>query len=40
MLRENDLYLPKKGWARIVLAASASRAGTALTGVGVRTGSH
>jgi integrase len=27
MLRELDLYLPKKGWGRIVLAASASRAG-------------
>ena len=26
MLRESDLYLPKKGWGRIVLAASASRA--------------
>jgi hypothetical protein len=26
-----DLYLPKKGWGRIVLAASASRAGTAWT---------
>jgi integrase len=31
MLRELDLYLPKKGWGRIVLAASASRAGTAWT---------
>jgi integrase len=31
MLREADLYLPKKGWGRIVLAASASRAGTAWT---------
>jgi len=31
MLREGDLYLPKKGWGRIVLAASASRAGTAWT---------
>jgi hypothetical protein len=30
MLREADLYLPKQGWGRIVLAASASRAGTAL----------
>jgi integrase len=30
-LRESDLYLPKKGWGRIVLAASASRAGTAWT---------
>jgi integrase len=26
MLREADLYLPKQGWGRIVLAASASRA--------------
>jgi len=31
MLRELDLYLPAKGWGRIVLAASASRAGTAWT---------
>src|SRR5580692_5452151 len=31
MLREGDLYLPKNGWGRIVLAASASRAGTAWT---------
>ena len=31
MLRESDLYLPRKGWGRIVLAASASRAGTAWT---------
>jgi integrase len=31
MLREGDLYLPKKGWGRIILAASASRAGTAWT---------
>jgi integrase len=31
MLRESDLYLPKTGWGRIVLAASASRAGTAWT---------
>jgi integrase len=31
MLRESDLYLPAKGWGRIVLAASASRAGTAWT---------
>jgi hypothetical protein len=31
MLRESDLYLPKKGWGRIDLAASASRAGTAWT---------
>jgi integrase len=30
-LREADLYLPAKGWGRIVLAASASRAGTAWT---------
>jgi hypothetical protein len=34
MLREADLYLPKKGWGRIVLAASASRAGTAWTDEG------
>lgn len=26
MLRDSDLYLPAKGWERIVLAASASRA--------------
>jgi integrase len=31
MLRESDLYLPAKGWGRIVLTASASRAGTAWT---------
>ena len=31
MLRESDLYLPKTGWGRIVLAASAPRAGTAWT---------
>ena len=31
MLRECDLHLPKRGWGRIVLAASASRAGTAWT---------
>ena len=31
MLRESDLYLPGNGWGRIVLAASASRAGTAWT---------
>jgi integrase len=31
MLREGDLYLSGKGWGRIVLAASASRAGTAWT---------
>src|SRR5580693_1263904 len=31
MLRESDLYLSAKGWGRIVLAASASRAGTAWT---------
>jgi hypothetical protein len=34
MLRESDLHLPKKGWGRIVLAASASRAGTAWTDEG------
>ncbi len=32
MLRESDLYRPAKGWGRIVLAASASRADTARTG--------
>jgi integrase len=31
MLRENDLLLPGKGWGRIDLVASASRAGTAWT---------
>ena len=31
MLREADLHLPKTGWGRIVLSASASRAGTAWT---------
>jgi integrase len=31
MLRESDLYLPGNGWGRIVLAASASCAGTAWT---------
>jgi integrase len=31
MLREADLHLPNKGWGRIDLAASASRAGTAWT---------
>jgi integrase len=31
MLREADLHLPTKGWGRIDLAASASRAGTAWT---------
>jgi hypothetical protein len=31
MLRESDLHLPKTGWGRIVLAASASRADTAWT---------
>ena len=31
MLRETDLHLPAKGWGRIDLAASASRAGTAWT---------
>jgi integrase len=34
MLRESDLHLPKKGWGRIVLAASASRAGMAWTDQG------
>ena len=27
MLRESDLYLPAKGWERIVLAASAGQRG-------------
>ncbi len=31
MLGETDLYLPAKGWDRIVLAASASRAGRSWT---------
>jgi integrase len=31
MLREPDLHLPRQGWGRIVLAASASRAGRAWT---------
>jgi integrase len=31
MLRDTDLHLPARGWGRIVLAASASRAGTAWT---------
>jgi integrase len=31
MLRDSDLHLPGKGWGRIDLAASASRAGTAWT---------
>jgi integrase len=31
MLREVDLYLPAKGWGRIVLAASASREGRSWT---------
>jgi integrase len=31
MLRESDLHLPKTDWGRMVLAASASRAGTAWT---------
>ncbi len=31
MLRDSDLHLPKRGWGRIVLVASASRAGTAWT---------
>jgi integrase len=31
MLREADLHLPARGWGRIDLAASASRAGTAWT---------
>jgi integrase len=31
MLRRSDLHLPKQGWGRIVLAASASRAGRSWT---------
>jgi hypothetical protein len=31
MVRDSDLYLPTKGWGRIVLAASASRAGRSWT---------
>jgi hypothetical protein len=31
MLRDGDLHLPTKGWGRIVLAAPASRPGTAWT---------
>jgi integrase len=31
MLRQADLHLPKSGWGRIVLSASASRAGRAWT---------
>jgi hypothetical protein len=34
MLRHADLHLPKTGWGRIVLAASASRAGRAWTDEG------
>jgi integrase len=34
MLREVDLHLPKTGWGRIVLSASASRAGRAWTDEG------
>ena len=34
MLRQADLHLPKSGWGRIVLAASASRAGRAWTDEG------
>jgi integrase len=34
MLREADLHLPKAGWGRIVLSASASRAGRAWTDEG------
>jgi integrase len=34
MLREADLHLPKSGWGRIVLSASASRAGRAWTDEG------
>jgi len=31
MLRRSDLHLPRQGWGRIVLAASASRAGRSWT---------
>jgi integrase len=31
MLRDSDLHLPKRGWGRIVLATSASHAGTSWT---------
>ena len=34
MVREADLHLPKTGWGRIVLSASASRAGRAWTDEG------
>jgi integrase len=34
MLREADLHLPKAGWGRVVLSASASRAGRAWTDEG------
>ena len=34
MLREADLHLPKAGWGRIVLSASASRARRAWTDEG------
>ena len=34
MLREADLHLPRTGWGRIVLSASASRAGRAWTDEG------
>ena len=34
MLRESDLHLPRTGWGRIVLSASASRAGRAWTDEG------
>ena len=34
MLRQADLHLPKTGWGRIVLSASASRAGRAWTDEG------
>jgi integrase len=33
-LREDDLHLPRTGWGRIVLSASASRAGRAWTDEG------
>ena len=34
MLREDDLHLPRTGWGRIVLSASASRAGRPWTDEG------
>jgi integrase len=40
MLRDTDLHLPKKGWGRIDLAGSASRAGTAWTDHGTARQQH